>query len=79
MSPILIAGTIIVNLALIAYSTAIITEQRQKRVSNRVLTFLSIGVFLRYRCYYLHGNGLYPLVYEFTWILRLLRSACYGD
>ncbi|MBK6347312.1 MAG: hypothetical protein IPF68_15525 [Bacteroidales bacterium] len=30
MSPILIAGVIIVNLALIAYSVAIITEQRKK-------------------------------------------------
>lgn len=45
MSPILIAGTIIVNLALIAYTVAIISEQRQKRVTSRVLAFLSVGVF----------------------------------
>lgn len=45
MSPTLIAGTIIVNLALVAYSIAIITEQRQKQVGNRVLTFITLGVF----------------------------------
>ncbi len=45
MTPILIAGTIIVNLALVAYSVAIISEQLQKRVTNRVLAFLSVGVF----------------------------------
>jgi len=45
MTPILLAGTIIVNLALVAYSIAIVTEQRQKQVGNRVLTFITIGVF----------------------------------
>ncbi|UCE23541.1 MAG: hypothetical protein JSU74_09580 [Candidatus Zixiibacteriota bacterium] len=46
MKPILIAGTIIVNLALISYSVAIITEQRKKVVGNIVLYFLTIGVLL---------------------------------
>ncbi|MBK9359173.1 MAG: hypothetical protein IPN08_17645 [Bacteroidales bacterium] len=46
MSPILIAGVIIVNLALIAYSVAIITEQRKKSVNRFILTFLTAGVFL---------------------------------
>ena len=45
MNPTLIAGTVIVNLALVAYSIAIITEQRHKRVNNRVAIFLSLGVF----------------------------------
>lgn len=46
MSPILIAGVIIVNLALISYSIAIITEQRKKIVNAFVLTFLTTGVIL---------------------------------
>ncbi|MBK7141451.1 MAG: hypothetical protein IPH75_05155 [bacterium] len=46
MKPILIAGTTIVNLALISYSIAIITEQRQHRVTPRVRTFLTAGVIL---------------------------------
>ncbi len=44
MAPILIAGTIIVNLALLFYSIGIITEQRRHRVTQRVLTFLVLGV-----------------------------------
>ena len=44
MSPILIAGTIIVNLALICYTIGIVTEQRQRRVSRRVVSFLTAGV-----------------------------------
>lgn len=35
----------VVNLALIAYSVAIFTEQRKKVVNNIVLTFISVGVF----------------------------------
>jgi hypothetical protein len=46
MDPILIAGTIIVNLALISYAVGIIGEQRSRRVSSRVLAFLVIGVLL---------------------------------
>jgi len=44
MTTIILAGVIIVNLALIAYSFAIIVEQRKKIVSNFVLTFLTLGV-----------------------------------
>lgn len=44
MSPTLIAGTIIVNVALICYSIGIITEQRRHRVTRFVLTFLVVGV-----------------------------------
>lgn len=44
MKPILVAGTIIVNLALISYSIAIISEQRGHKVTPRVLRFLSAGV-----------------------------------
>jgi hypothetical protein len=46
MSPVLIAGVTIVNLALIAYSVAIITEQRKKTVNAFVLTFITSGVIL---------------------------------
>ena len=46
MSPILLAGTIIVNLALISYAVGIIGEQRSHRVSSRVLAFLVVGVVL---------------------------------
>jgi uncharacterized repeat protein (TIGR03987 family) len=45
MKPILIAGSTIVSLALIAYSIGIITEQRKKMVSRRVLVFVSLGLF----------------------------------
>jgi uncharacterized repeat protein (TIGR03987 family) len=44
MNTILLIGTTIVNLALIAYSIAIISEQRKKIVSNFVISFLTIGV-----------------------------------
>lgn len=44
MKPVLIAGTAIVNLALISYSIGIITEQRKKIVSRRVLVFVSLGL-----------------------------------
>ncbi len=46
MSPILIAGTIIVNFALLAYTIAIVAEQRKHRISNFVLIFLTVGVLL---------------------------------
>lgn len=44
MAPILIAGTVIVNFALIFYSIGIITEQRGHRVTSKVMTFLVLGV-----------------------------------
>lgn len=46
MNPTLIAGTRIVVLALICYTVAIWTEQRQRLVNNRVLIFLTLGVLL---------------------------------
>ncbi len=46
MKPVLIAGTTIVNLALISYSIAVITEQRRHRVIPRVRLFLTLGVIL---------------------------------
>jgi hypothetical protein len=44
MKPVLIAGTIIVNVALICYTIGIITEQRRHRVTVSVLAFLTAGV-----------------------------------
>jgi hypothetical protein len=46
MSPILIAGTIIVNLALVAYAVGIISEQRSHQVSGATLNWLRLGVVL---------------------------------
>ena len=46
MKTILILGTSIVNLALISYSIAVITEQRKHALSKRVLVFLSMGLVL---------------------------------
>jgi len=46
VKPILIAGTSIVTLALIAYSIGVITEQRRHRVTPLVLRALTIGVIL---------------------------------
>jgi len=46
MKPILIAGTTTVLFALAAYTIAIITEQRQKKVTRFILTYLTIGVIL---------------------------------
>ena len=39
-------GTKIVVFALIAYSVAIITEQKIHRISNKVLSFLTLGIIL---------------------------------
>ena len=44
MKTILIFATTIVNLALICYSIAVLTEQVKRRISSRVLVFLSIGL-----------------------------------
>lgn len=46
MKPILIAGTIIVNLALIAYTLFIIAERKNKKIVRKVLIFITIGVIL---------------------------------
>ncbi|MGA2296665.1 MAG: hypothetical protein ABSG15_03855 [FCB group bacterium] len=44
MNPYIMAGTIVVNLALVAYSIGIIAEQRKHLVTGFVLTFMSIGI-----------------------------------
>jgi len=44
LTPILIAGTIIVNLALLFYTIGVVTEQRRRQVTGKVLLFLAVGV-----------------------------------
>lgn len=46
MNPLSLAGIIIVQTALLCYSIAIISEQRNRLVTSRVLTFLTLGVIL---------------------------------
>jgi hypothetical protein len=46
MSPFSRIGATIVLFALASYTVAVITEQRQRRLSPRVLRFLTIGVLL---------------------------------
>jgi hypothetical protein len=44
MKPILIAGTTIVNIALISYSLFIYSERKSRKTGNKVLSFLTAGV-----------------------------------
>jgi hypothetical protein len=44
MNTLILFGTIIVNLALVSYSIAIIGEQRKHRISATIFTFLTLGV-----------------------------------
>jgi len=44
MNPILMAGVVIVNLALLCYTGGIVIEQRGRRVTTLVLAFLTVGV-----------------------------------
>ncbi len=46
MKPILIAGTTIVNLALISYTLFIYSERKTRKGSDKVLMFLTIGIIL---------------------------------
>jgi len=46
MKSVLIAGTIIVNLALICYSIGIISEQRKHIITKNIIIFLTLGVIL---------------------------------
>lgn len=46
MNPILIAGTIIVNFALLFYTIFIVYERKLKKATNKVLIFISAGVTL---------------------------------
>jgi hypothetical protein len=44
MSPYALAGVVIVQVALVCYSIAIISEQRKRIVNRFILTFLTAGV-----------------------------------
>jgi uncharacterized repeat protein (TIGR03987 family) len=44
MKPILMAGSSIVTMALIAYSIGIISEQLEKLINRKILIFLAIGL-----------------------------------
>lgn len=44
MSPTLVAGVVIVNLALVSYGIGIVSEQRSHRVSRATLNWLRAGV-----------------------------------
>jgi len=46
MLPLAKIAATVVTLALISYSIAILTEQRRRKVINRVLIFLTLGVVL---------------------------------
>jgi len=46
MNTLLLVGSIVVFLALTSYSIAIITEQIKRKISNRVLIFLTLGIAL---------------------------------
>ena len=46
MKVITLAGSLIVTLALISYSVAIITEQRKRQVTSKVMNFLRAGIAL---------------------------------
>ncbi len=46
MKPILLAGAVVVTLALISYSIAIITEQRKRILTPKILFFLTLGLAL---------------------------------
>ena len=46
MKSILIAATAVVNLALVSYSIAVITEQIRHRISARTMVFLTSGLLL---------------------------------
>ncbi|HAN79087.1 MAG TPA: hypothetical protein DCQ31_15630 [Bacteroidales bacterium] len=45
MNSILIAGTIVVVLALIAYSVGVYIEQTKRRINRYVVFFMSLGIF----------------------------------
>jgi hypothetical protein len=46
MNPLSKTGAAIVLFALASYTVAVVTEQRQRRLSPRVLRFLTVGVIL---------------------------------
>ncbi|MEJ5263943.1 MAG: hypothetical protein WHT29_01365 [Bacteroidales bacterium] len=44
MKPVLVIGTAVVHLALLFYSIGIILEQRKRRVTQKILIFVTLGV-----------------------------------
>ncbi|MCD6250457.1 MAG: hypothetical protein J7J98_09025 [candidate division Zixibacteria bacterium] len=44
MAPILMVGTVIVNLALIFYSIGIFIEQHRHKITQKALLFLTLGI-----------------------------------
>lgn len=46
MNPVLIRAVVVVTFALIAYTIAVIIEQRNRHISRRVLAFFTIGIVL---------------------------------
>lgn len=46
MNSILVAGSIIVTLALVSYSIGVITEQTKKVLTPLVMTFITLGIIL---------------------------------
>ncbi len=46
MKPVIMAGVLAVNLALICYAIAILSEQRKKAITSLVLIFLTVGIVL---------------------------------
>jgi hypothetical protein len=66
MNTTLTIGTVIVTLALISYSCAVITEQRKRLLSRFVLTFLTIGVILDITatCFMIAGSRRIPITFH---------------
>jgi EamA domain-containing membrane protein RarD len=66
MNSTLITGTIIVTIALISYSIAVITEQRKFALSSSVLTFLTIGIILDITatCFMIAGSRRIPITFH---------------
>lgn len=46
MNSFIVSAVIVVTLALVSYSTAVISEQRASRLSKKILVFLTCGVLL---------------------------------
>jgi len=46
MNQTLMRAVVVVTFALVSYSIAVITEQRKRQVTNFVLAFLTVGIFL---------------------------------
>ena len=91
MNPLSKIGATIVLFALASYTIAVITEQRQRRLSARVLRFLTVGVILDVTAtvfmvlgsskgpFTLHGllgySSLAAMIVDTVLVWRLARSA----